>query len=88
MATSPFFFRDTLSDIFKVLLKMLLFLNEIKLWVQLLNAFNVEEIFSCVPNRILALLCFSAVRLLCGALVSTWVVLSQIVHCPFYTYRK
>lgn len=67
---------------------MLLFFNKIKLQVQLLNAFNVEEIFSCVPHHILPLLCFIAVRLLRGALESTWVVSSQIARRRFYAYRK
>lgn len=48
----------------------------------------VKKTKRCVPKRILPLLHFNAARLLCSALMSTWVVLDQITHCPFFTYRK
>lgn len=47
-----------------------------------------QENKSCVPNRIRPLLHFNAAHLLCSALMSSWVALYQIMHCPFCTYRK
>lgn len=39
--------------------------------------------FSCAPNCIHLLVHFNAACLLCGAFISTWVVLVQIVHCCY-----
>lgn len=43
---------------------------------------------SCVPNHVHPLVAFSAVRLSCSALISTWVVLCQITqnHLFFFSF--
>lgn len=40
------------------------------------------------PNCVLHSVHFSAVHSLCGALISTWVVLSQMAHCRFVRFQS